>query len=309
MPIQFGLSVPAGPPSSQLSKWVNDLDEVIPQLEDYFDSLWMTDHFFSGDKPTYEAWTAITYLATRFSNWRVGSIVLGQGYRNPALTAKMAATLQSLTNGRFVLGIGAGWKEDEYLAYGYDFPSPSIRLEQLEDTLEIISQMWKSDGVATYQGKHYSIENAYCEPKPNPMIPIIVGGGGYNTMRLAAKYADGWNIYDSSFERYFERVTILKQHCENLDRDPNSIDLSWFGRIGVAKSEKDALALSDGKWNNTNAIVGSTQQVVDLTNQFIEGGVRYFMVEVLNIADSDTQRILLEDVLPNIDGYEGGATR
>lgn len=306
MSVQFGLSVPAGPPPAQLSKWVDDLETVVPLLENHFSSLWMTDHFFWDDLPTYEAWTAITYLATRFSKWKVGSIVLGQGYRNPALTAKMAATLQSLTNGRFILGIGAGWKEDEYLAYGYSYPSPKIRLEQLEDALAIITQMWKTEGQATYSGKHYSIENAYCEPKPDPMIPIIVGGGGYTTMRLAAEYADGWNIYDSNFERYFERVAILKQHCETLQRDPNSIELSWFGRIGVAETEDAALALSSGQWTTDNALVGSVQQVIDLINQFVENGVTYFMVEVLDIANEATRGLLLEEVFPHVIGYEGG---
>lgn len=303
MSVQFGLSVPAGPPKSQLLKWVDDLEKIVPQLESHFDSLWMTDHFFWDDNPTYEAWTAITYLATRFTNWKVGSIVLGQSYRNPALTAKMASTLQSLTNGRFILGIGAGWKEDEYRAYGYDYPSAKVRLEQLEDTLEIITRMWKHSTPVSYDGKHYSIKNAYCEPQPDPMIPIIVGGGGYNTMRLAATYADGWNIYDSDFARYFERVAILKQHCESIDRDPESIELSWFGRIGVADTEAEAIALSDGKWTKDNAIVGSKQQVADLINQFVEGGVRYFMVEILDIANPKTLELLLTDVLPHIKGY------
>jgi alkanesulfonate monooxygenase SsuD/methylene tetrahydromethanopterin reductase-like flavin-dependent oxidoreductase (luciferase family) len=304
MSVRFGLSVPAGPPKHDLSKWIHDLDSVIPQLQHHFDSLWMTDHFFWDDDPTYEAWTAIVYMATRYPRWKVGSIVLGQSYRNPALTAKMAATLQHLSGGRFLLGIGAGWKEDEYRAYGYPFPEPKIRLEQLEDTLEIITRMWKQDGTATYHGKHYSVENAYCVPKPDPMIPIIVGGGGYNTMRLAAMYADGWNIYDAPFERYFERVAILRQHCETIGRDPASVQLSWFGRIGVASTEREALALSDGKWTRENAIVGSVQQVIDLLNQFVAGGVRYFMVEVLGIADPDTLALLLEDVLPHIDQYQ-----
>lgn len=304
MSVRFGLSVPAGPPKSDPSKWINDLDSVIPQLEQHFDSLWMTDHFFWDDNPTYEAWTAIVYMATRYPRWKVGSIVLGQSYRNPALTAKMAATLQHLSGGRFMLGIGAGWKEDEYRAYGYDFPEPKIRLEQLQDTLEIITRMWKQDGTATYQGKHYSVENAYCIPKPDPIIPIIVGGGGYNTTRLAAQFADGWNIYDAPFARYFERVAILRQHCETIGRDPASIELSWFGRIGVASSEREALALSGGQWTRENAIIGSVQQVIDLTNQFVAGGVRYFMVEVLGIADADTLGMLLEDVLPHVDQYQ-----
>lgn len=178
MSVSFGLVVPAGSPKGHINQWQTDLDAVIPLIEGHFESLWMTDHFFWADNPTYEAWTVVTYLATQYPQFKVGPIVLGQSYRNPALLAKMAATLQSLTQGRFMMGIGAGWKEDEYHAYGYPYPRPSVRIEQLEDTLEIMTRLWKESDKVSYTGKHYTIKDAYCEPKPNPMIPILVGGGG-----------------------------------------------------------------------------------------------------------------------------------
>src|SRR4051812_12437151 len=114
MPVDFGLGLLAGPPKGQISKWMDDLDASIPQLAGHFKSLWMTDHFFWEDAPTYEAWTTLCYAAARWPQFDVGPMVLGQSYRNPAMLAKMGATLQALSNGRCIMAIGAGWKEDEY---------------------------------------------------------------------------------------------------------------------------------------------------------------------------------------------------
>jgi len=153
--VEWGLVVKADPDAGAINEYVPQLDRVLPQLQPYIDSLWMTDHFFWGHKPTHEAWTVNSYLAVHFPAYRIAPIVLGQSYRNPALLAKMAATLHSLSGGRLIMGIGAGWKEDEYRAYGYDFPRPCVRIEQLEDTLEIMKRLWTETGQVTYHGKHY----------------------------------------------------------------------------------------------------------------------------------------------------------
>src|SRR6202165_4501387 len=131
MAFEFGLGLQAGPSKGQLKRYVEDLEYCLPRFGPLIKSLWMTDHFFWGDEPTYEAWTVMSYLAARFPQYQVGPIVLGQSYRNPALTAKMGATLQSLSSGRLIMALGAGWKEDEYLAYGYDFPKAGIRIGEL----------------------------------------------------------------------------------------------------------------------------------------------------------------------------------
>jgi alkanesulfonate monooxygenase SsuD/methylene tetrahydromethanopterin reductase-like flavin-dependent oxidoreductase (luciferase family) len=299
MPVSFGFAVPAGPDKGQIDKWMTDIEAAIPLIKGHFESLWMTDHFFWEDNPTYEAWTVLAYLAGCFPDFKVGPMVLGQSYRNPALLAKMASTLQALTNGRFIMGIGAGWKEDEYLAYDYPYPRAGIRIEQLEDTLEIMTRMWRESGKITYEGKHYKIVDAYCEPKPDPMIPIMVGGGGEKTMMLAARFADIWNLPDVTLERYRERADILKQHCETIQRDPDSIQLSWFGRLAVGNTVAEAEALSDGRWTSKNAFVGTPQQLVDDMSQFVDYGVSYFMLEVLGLSQPDTARMVFEDVLPN----------
>jgi alkanesulfonate monooxygenase SsuD/methylene tetrahydromethanopterin reductase-like flavin-dependent oxidoreductase (luciferase family) len=300
MTIDFGLSLPAGPPKGAITRWLDDLDASIPHLAGRFKSLWMTDHFFWDDDPTYECWTALTYAAARWPQFDVGPIVLGQSYRNPALTAKMGGTLQTLTGGRFIMAIGAGWKEDEYHAYGYPYPSAGTRIEQLEDTLEIITRLWKEPGKVTYQGKHYSVTAAYCEPKPDPVPPIIVGGGGNKTTRLAARFADWWNIPDSSFATYNERMHVVKTHCNDIGRDPDSIRYTWFGRLSVAATQGDALARSSGKWTPDNALVGTPDQVVEQIKPFVDAGVDYFMVEILDLPDPAVIDMVLSDVLPRL---------
>jgi len=209
MPQDFALSLHEGPPAGQNDRWLADLDASVSHLKGIFRSLWMTDHFFWEGRPTFEAWTTMSFIIARYPDFEVGPMVLGQNYRNPAMLALMAATLQTLSNGRFIMSIGAGWKEDEYRAYDYDYPSPKIRLEQLEDTLIIFKKMWEEEGQVSYDGKHYSIKDAWCEPKPETKIPIIVGGGGKTTMKHAAKYADMWNFPDAPIGRYTERLNIL----------------------------------------------------------------------------------------------------
>lgn len=300
MSVDFGLSLPAGPPIGQIEKYLDDMDSTLPHLEGHFKSLWMTDHFFWDDNPTYEAWTVIAFVAARWPQFDIGPMVLGQSYRNPALLAKMGATLQALSQGRFIMAVGAGWKEDEYLAYGYTFPPPAVRIEQLEDTLEIINQLWREPGQVTYLGKHYSVTHAYCEPKPDPIPPIIVGGGGKKTMRLAAKHADWWNLHDVNFADYKAKVNILHQHCHDIGRDPVSLRLTWFGRLVLGSTEAEAKERGYGKWTRQNSFAGTPAQVVEQLQQFIDLGANYFMVEVLDVDQPDVRGMLLEEVLPNV---------
>lgn len=300
MSLDFGLVLPAGPRKNQIDQWLDNLDVHLPRLQPYFKSLWMTDHFFWADEPTYEAWTVLSFIAARFPQFDLGPVVLGQSYRNPALLAKMAATLQTLCRGRFIMGMGAGWKEDEYHAYGYAFPRPGVRVAQLEDTLEIMKRLWTEPGAVSYQGKHYSITNAYCEPKPNPIPPIMVGGGGDKTMTLAVRFADWWSLPDANFAAYSERVKRLREICARVGRDLASLRLTWFGRLAVAQSEQEAEALSNGQWTKARAFVGTPRQVVEQMQPFIELGVNYFMLEVLGLPAPETTSLVLGEVLPKL---------
>ena len=165
-----------------------------------FDSFWVSDHFFGGtggtpDRNCLEAWTLLAALARDTQRIRLGVLVAAIQYRNPALQAKIAAGVDHMSGGRLEFGVGAGWKEAEYRAYGYAFPPPGERVEQLKDGLEITRRLW-SEERATYHGKHYRVDDAVCAPKPaqRPRPPIWVGGEGPRVMRLAARYADGFDL-------------------------------------------------------------------------------------------------------------------
>ena len=164
-----------------------------------FESFWVSDHFFGGegfpDRDCLEAWTLLAALARDTKTIRLGCLVAAAQYRNPALLAKIAAGVDQLSGGRLEFGIGAGWKENEYRAYGYEFASAGDRVTQLREVLEICRRLWTEER-ATYRGRHYRIEDAVCSPKPaqRPHMPVWVGGNGPRVMRTAARYADGFDI-------------------------------------------------------------------------------------------------------------------
>jgi alkanesulfonate monooxygenase SsuD/methylene tetrahydromethanopterin reductase-like flavin-dependent oxidoreductase (luciferase family) len=284
MPIEFGLLLPFGSTDNFLS----ELAHYVPKLVGHIQSLWMTDHFFYGDAPTYEALTVLTYLAATFPQYHVGTLVMGQRYRNPALVAKMGATLQSLSSGRFILGMGAGWKEDEHLAYGYDFPSAGKRIEQLEEAIIIIKRLWYDASPTTYYGRHYRIHDAYCEPKPNPIPPIMIGGSGHKTLRVTAQHANIWNDSAKTPELYHEHLNVLHQHCNYLGRHPEEIRLSWLGRLSLGT-----------EWGNA-PLTGTVDAIIKKVADFAALGVDYFIFEMNQLHEPKIVKLLIEELLPAI---------
>jgi F420-dependent oxidoreductase-like protein len=197
-----------------------------------FESLWVYDHFQVDpppeEAPIFEPFVELTAIATATTSIRVGHLVLAAAYRNAALTAKMISTLDVVSGGRVELGIGAGWKQDEWLAYGYGFPDAPRRLAILEDHLEIITRML-APGRATYDGAHAHVHDAIHEPKgiQQPRIPIVVGGNGPNrTWRLAARFADELNLDAMTPEEVGRALPLIRQRCEEVDRDPATLRVS-----------------------------------------------------------------------------------
>jgi F420-dependent oxidoreductase-like protein len=205
------------------------------------ESVWLFDHFHTVPKPTdeltFESFTSLSALAALTERVRLGQIVICNGFRNPALTAKMAATLDTISGGRFELGIGAGWKKDEWLAYGYGFPETKVRLAMLHDALEVVTRMLEPGRHihATYEGKHHSVRDARNMPKPiQPTgMPVMVGGNGPNvTWRLAARYADELNLDGMSPDEVRAALPTIHARCEEIGRDPESLAVSvhaWWG--------------------------------------------------------------------------------
>ncbi|MFP3915167.1 MAG: TIGR03560 family F420-dependent LLM class oxidoreductase [Actinomycetota bacterium] len=197
-----------------------------------FESIWLYDHFHTVPEPTdeitFESFTTLSALGALTSRVRLGHVVLCTGFRNPALTAKMISTMDVQTGGRMELGIGAGWKRDEWLAYGYGFPPTRDRLANLADHLEIITRMM-GPGRSTFQGDRASVDGAINIPKPlqDPRVPIMVGGNGPKvTWRLAARYADELNLDGKTPEAVAEAMGVIASRCEEIDRDPADLAVS-----------------------------------------------------------------------------------
>jgi len=221
--MDFGLQLPSGGATgdSQLRHY----REILERLPSDFTTVWVNDHLQFGTDEQLEGWTLLTFLAGAYPRFRYGHLVLAQSYRNPGLLGKMAATLQELTGGKFILGLGAGWHGEEYRSYGYDFPRPGVRVAQLGEAITLIRTLW-TESPATFRGDYFSIERAVCEPRPDPPIPILVGTSGNKGLRIAAELADMWNWdgpLDPTFRAPLER---LRAHCAALGRPEGDLTLT-----------------------------------------------------------------------------------
>ena len=241
-----------------------------------FESIWLFDHFHTVPRPTdeitFESFTSLSALAALTSRVRLGHIVICTGFRNPALTAKMICTMDTISGGRMELGIGAGWKRDEWIAYGYGFPETRERLARLGDDLGVITAMLAGDKHqhATFEGKYSRVKDAINVPKPiqQPRVPIMVGGNGPNvTWRLAARYADELNLDGFSPNEVRDALPTIRGRCEEIDRDPST------------------LALSVHIWTETASIPG--QRRIDLLAGYREVGVDRVMGLDTGSATSD----------------------
>jgi alkanesulfonate monooxygenase SsuD/methylene tetrahydromethanopterin reductase-like flavin-dependent oxidoreductase (luciferase family) len=296
--IQFGLTIPARPPQDMSREtFLNTVQKGLALVAGYFDSAWIVDHVQDNTINYLEGWTVLTYLAALAPHLDIGHIVLCQSFRNPALLAKMASTLQYMSGGRFILGLGAGWKEDEYRAYGYDFPSARTRVEQLDETLQIIKALWY-EKVATVQGKHYSITDAYCEPKPDPIPPILIGGTKPRMLRLIARHADWWSVPWINIDAYLPMAQSFEQVCKDVGRDPATVRRTWYGGSFCASTEAMVQAMSQGKKLSAGFFVGTPTQVVEQMRPFIDLGIDYFMLNWGGFPDFTTLEALAYEVLP-----------
>jgi alkanesulfonate monooxygenase SsuD/methylene tetrahydromethanopterin reductase-like flavin-dependent oxidoreductase (luciferase family) len=272
----------------------NDL--FIKQIEGKFDTLWFDDHFHKDDNPILETWTTLTYLSAKYPNFKFGTSVLCQSFRNPALLAKMSATLQYLTNGRLILGIGAGWKEDEFLAYNYEFAEPKIRLEQLEDTAQILKSMWQHSP-STYIGKHHKILNAQSQPLPNPPPPLLIGGGGEKTtLKIVAKYADWMNITHIPPEDYAHKLEVLKQHCMDVGRDYDQITKSVWVYINLAPAGTDPDEYGDDRY----MLAGAPDDILNGLRRFIDAGAQHLMLRFVDFPSDRGLNLFLNEIYPKL---------
>jgi alkanesulfonate monooxygenase SsuD/methylene tetrahydromethanopterin reductase-like flavin-dependent oxidoreductase (luciferase family) len=295
------MAVPVG-----LNVWSRLVEATFPYLDSTaapFESLWFPDHVqYTGHKVA-EGWSLLAWAMARYPEKLCGHEVLCNSFRNPAHLAKMAATLQALSGGRLVLGIGAGWNEEEYRAYGWPFPSTRVRIAQLAEAIELIRAMW-TQAPALFKGEHYQVDGAYCEPRPQPRPPIMVGGHGERyLLRVVARQADWWNYPFRGFEQYAQRQEALKAHCRDVGRDYDEIH--QVVRVGILigengreveriKARPDTRPLAD------ISLIGTPDQVTETLLAIVARGARRLTVNFADVPHPEGTWLFAATVLPRL---------
>jgi alkanesulfonate monooxygenase SsuD/methylene tetrahydromethanopterin reductase-like flavin-dependent oxidoreductase (luciferase family) len=304
--IRVAWHVPSFPvDGSSAALFARQITDVLDRVANDYDAAFIDDHFVpwapwqGPETPYMEGVTTMSYLAGRYPQLKWGISVMGQSYRNPALMAKMGANLQWFTGGRYIHGVGAGWLEVDYRTYNYEFPAPAVRIAQLGEALEITKRMW-AGSPATFHGKYYRIDNAYCSPAPDPAPPILIGGGGEQlTLRVVAKYADWWNLAGQTPEAYAHKMKVLAEHCDAVGRDFDSILKTWSSEsIALAATEAEAQRIAAATPYRHSMIVGTPEQVAEQLQPWIDAGVRYFIVRLVDFPQPAGTELFARAVAP-----------
>lgn len=292
--------------------WEDVKEAILTADELGFDAVWAPDHYMHGvDHAILEAWSLLSWCAAR-TDMRVGPLVTCNDYRNPALLAKMAATLDLISDGGLTLGIGAGWYEREYEAYGWEFRDGFERLMRLDESIQLIRTMWNEEE-PTFDGDHYQIDGAYCNPGPvqDPNPPIMVGGAGEEvTLKLVAKRADAWNL-GGSFESYAHKAGVIEDHCETVGRDFEEIDLSYDGHVVCTRDEEklDCMLERVGpddvtSWDDVDdltelaTIIGTPEECAEQIEGFVDLGVSEFQFWFSDYPDMEGIELFADEVIP-----------
>ena len=297
--MEFGYFAHTGSEGARGRAFAPALRRAVEVASDAFTSLWLADHFMFDDADVNEAWVELSYLAALAPRMQLGHMVLCNSYRQPSLTAKMGASLQALSEGRFVLGYGAGWHKPEYVAYGYDFPSAATRIAMMEEGLQVIKAMWR-ESPATWHGRFYHIEDARCEPRPDPLPPIMIGGGGEQlTLRAVARHADWWNIFARSASVTRHKLDVLREHCEREGRDFTRIRRTWAGPVYIDRDPEAARRLAgNAAGSDTPGIMGDPAAVREQIQAFVDMGFDMFQVNFPRFPDTSDMELFMAEVMP-----------
>jgi F420-dependent oxidoreductase-like protein len=316
--MKYGLFVPQG--------WRMDLVGIADPVEAYetmtrvaveaealgFDSIWLFDHFHTVPVPTqevtFECWTSTAALARDTKRVRIGQMVTCNGYRNPALLAKIASTVDVLSHGRLDFGIGAGWHEQEFKAYGYDYPDGPTRLRQLRDAVQIILKMWSEDQ-AFFEGKYHQVHGAINQPKgvQKPHIPLLIGGGGEQvTLKLVAQYGDACNVGNLDPEGFEHKFSVIKKHCDEAGRDYNTIHRTVMLNCAIAETDDAALAKSEPFRRNIpsgrireQALVGTPDAIRKRLIEIEQAGAQEIILYMPDAAKLESVRLFARECIPS----------
>jgi probable F420-dependent oxidoreductase len=284
MPVAFGLNV-----NQSAAPGADPVGDALRAEELGYEMVMLSDHLVGG-RPTHETWTLLTWLASRTSRIRVGTNVLGLPYRNPAVLAKMAETLQRLSGGRLVLGLGAGGSDAEFHAFGLPEREPREKIGAFEEALEIIRRLWTDQSV-TFHGRHYSVHEASIDPRPERPIPLWLGTYGPRSLRITGRVADGW-IPSFPFappEQWRGMRDVVRKAAQDADRDPSEIELAY--NVGVRLDGSGA--------TRRPIIAGSAGEVAETLAGFVRDGVTFVNVWPVGDAREQAERIAGE-VMPAV---------
>ena len=292
-------TVPVG-----LNVWSRLVEATFPYFDQTvapFDSIWLPDHVQYDGHKVAEGWTLFVWALARYPDKRCGHEVLCNSFRNPAHTAKMIATAQALSGGRAILGIGAGWNEEEYRAYGWPFPPTPVRIAQLGEAVTLIRRLWTGAPV-THEGEHYRIADARCEPPPRPIPPIMIGGHGERyLLRAVARYADWWNYGFRDLALYAHKQEVLKAHCRDVGRDYDEITQVVRVGILIAETEREVERLKTALGVRPMAdirLAGTPAQVTETLQRIVRQGATRLTVNFADAPRPDGTLLFARDVLP-----------
>lgn len=288
----------------------NRLQDTVLECERLgYDSVWLDDHLMFRKQPILECWTTLAALSSITSKIRLGTMVTCNSFRNPALLAKMAATLDVISNGRLELGIGAGVQKDEHVAYGLPFPSPCDRIAAMKEAVEIVKKLWTEEK-ASYEGKYYRVNEALCEPKPlqKPHPPITIGGSGEKlTLKVAAQHADRCDVgYVPSLELYQHKMDLLESHCKTVGRNCHEIERScWLGGQIFMIQDQKQLDEKVLQWKPKNtsvedfkkhSFIATPEEFRLKIQQYENVGATHFMLFFGSLPDMSSLRLFAEEV-------------
>ena len=307
--VHFGVTLP------QIKRSWDETRSAAVELERLgFDSVWLNDHLYGipgPQLPILEAWTTLAAVGAVTSRVQPGTLVSPVGFRNPALLAKMAATLDNITGGRVIVGLGCGWFQMEFQGYGFPFPALGERLQQLDEAATLMKQLW-TEPQASFQGRHFHTEAVFCEPKPvrRPHPPLLIGGGGERVLlRLAAQHADIWNNLAVHQAELAAKVERLRQHCAAVQRDPATLTVSQQCLVVIGDSDADATSKVERARKiygghlgagGAHSIAGTAAQCVDKIRAHLALGCTMFIIEFFGRDTREPARLFAERVIPQL---------
>jgi F420-dependent oxidoreductase-like protein len=287
--------------------WSEILDGCTHAEATGWDGIWVADHFlpFMGDDlgDMHEAWSLLAGIAAAVPRVRIGTLVAGNTYRNPAVLAKIATTVDHISGGRAVLGIGSGWQENEHVAYGIEYGTVGSRLDMLEEALQIIRGLLHEERT-DLSGTYYEIANAPLMPKPvQDNLPILVGGGGEKrTLRMTAKYADEWNVWGTP-EIMRHKNAVLDGWCEDIGRDPGEIHRTAVALLLPGMTVEEANAMGEFMVGRPK-VLGTSEQMIDQMGEYRDAGVDEFIVPDFTLGPleqrKDSMDMFITEVAPGL---------